>query len=63
MARSIRIPQLRHRLALAKAIACGGYGDDGQNRDDCVWEVSVEFRLCLLEHSKQEHADGNLASR
>ena len=61
MARSVRDPQLRHRLALAKGIGCRWHGNDGHCQDDGVWKVPVQLGSSLLERSKQEQADGNLA--
>ena len=61
MARSVRNPQLRYRLALAKGIGCRWHGNDDHYQDDGVWKVPVQLGSSLLERSKQEQADGNLA--
>lgn len=63
MARSLRLPQFRCGLALTKAVACRWDSNNGHDRNDGVREQSVQLCLSLLEHPKQEHADGNLAGR
>lgn len=63
MAGSLRPPRFRCGLALTKIVACRWDGNDGQDCNDGVREPSVQLRLSLLEHSKQEHADGNFAGR
>ena len=60
MTGNIRIPQLRHWLALTEGISCTGHSSNSQDGNDRIRDPSADSRLSLLEYSEQEKANGHL---